>query len=162
MPQGDGHYKPFDTTYNTVTSEEHHPSLQNHPVRQTTLPFVASVRHAKNTNLMVTVWRVWDVAFSIYSKYKLTKAELTELSTATNDYTYTCGASLSDLGLPGQLKDVAMWLLRCYDPLEKLYYSLNKEPICIYCRTETDVVVEEGFYPRCPGCKDKPAIKKRV
>ena len=86
VPQGDGHYKPFDTIYNTVTSEEHRPSLQNHPVRQKTLPFVASVQHAKNTNLMVQceeceMWRL------VYSKYKLTKAELTELSTAMNDYT---------------------------------------------------------------------------
>ena len=161
VPQGDGHYKPFDTIYNTVTSEEHRPSLQNHPVRQKTLPFVASVQHAKNTNLMVQceeceMWRL------VYSKYKLTKAELTELSTAMNDYTYTCGASLSDLCLPGRLKNVAIRRLHCYDPLEKLYYSLNKEPICIYCCTETDVVVKEGFYPRCPGCKDKPAVKRRV
>ena len=89
-----------DTVYNTVTSEEHRPSLQNHPVRQKTLPFVASVQHAKNTNLMVQCeeCEMWCL---VYSKYKLTKAELTELSTAINDYTYTCGASLSDLGLPG-------------------------------------------------------------
>ena len=53
VPQGDGHYKPFDTIYNTVTSEEHRPSLQNHPARQKTLSFVASVQHSKNTYLMV-------------------------------------------------------------------------------------------------------------
>ena len=52
---------------------------------------------------------------------------------------------LSDLGLPGQLKDVAIRLLCCYDQLEKLYYSLHKEPICINCCIETDVVVEKGF-----------------
>ena len=33
----------------------------------------------------------------VYSKYKLKKPELTELNVAINDYTYTCGASLSDL-----------------------------------------------------------------
>ena len=36
-------------------------------------------------------------------------------------YSYTCGASSSDLGLPGRLKDVSIQLLCCYDPLEKLY-----------------------------------------
>ena len=46
VPQGDGHYKPFDTVYNTVTSKEHRPSLQNRPARQKTLTFVASVQHS--------------------------------------------------------------------------------------------------------------------
>jgi len=60
----------------------------------------------------------------VYSKYKLKKPELAELNMAMNDYTYTCGASLSDLCHPGRLADVhvAIRLLRCYDPLEKLYY----------------------------------------
>jgi len=49
VPQGDGRYKPFNTVYNTVTSEEHRPSLQNRPARQKTLPFVASVQHAKKS-----------------------------------------------------------------------------------------------------------------
>ena len=62
----------------------------------------------------------------VYSKYKLKKPELTELDVALNDHTYTCGASLSDICLPGRLADVVIRLLRCYDPLEKLYYSRNR------------------------------------
>ena len=44
--------------------------------------------------------------------------------------------------------------------MEKLNYSLNKEPICFNCCKETDLVVKEGFYPQCSGCKDRPAVKK--
>jgi len=32
----------------------------------------------------------------------------------------------------------------------------------LYCCKETDLVVKEGFYPQCSGCKDRPAVKKRV
>ena len=37
----------------------------------------------------------------------------------------TCGAQLDDLDLEGKLKDgVAMRVIRCYQPVEKLYYSV--------------------------------------
>ena len=56
-----------------------------------TLPFVASVQHARNTNIMMQceecdMWRI------MYSKYKLTEQEKKkELYTVLGDYTYTCG-----------------------------------------------------------------------
>lgn len=100
-----------------------------------------------------------DMWCLVYSKYKLTKAEFTELSTAMNDYTYTCGASLLDLCLPGRLKDVAIWMLRSIR-VETILF--NKEPNWFYCCRETDVVVTEGFYPQCSGCKDRLAIKRWV
>jgi len=78
------------------------------------------VKHAKNTNLMVQCeeCEMWHL---VYGKYKLKKPEL---NVVINDYTYTYGASLSDLCHTGQLADVhvAIRLLCCYDPLEKLYY----------------------------------------
>ena len=61
---------------------------------------IASVQHAKNTNLQMYVMvqceecKMWHL---VYNKYKLKKPELAELNVAMNDYTYTCGASLSDL-----------------------------------------------------------------
>ena len=158
--QEDGHYKPFDSVYGTDTSEEHRPSLQKRPNRQKTLPFVASVQHARNTNLMVQceeceMWRL------VYSKYKLNKSEKSSLQSVFEDFTYTCGASLSDLDLSGRLQDVVVRDLRCYDPLEKLYYSLNHDPICIYCCSERSLHSPESCYPQCTDCNDKPNIKKR-
>ena len=68
VPDSDGHYKPFDTVYGTNTSEEHCPSLQKYPSQSKTLPFVASIQHAHNTNLMLQcqecdMWRL------VYSKH---------------------------------------------------------------------------------------------
>ena len=130
IPTADGHYKPFETVYGTATSEEHRPSLQIPPARSKTLPFTASVQHARNTNMMIQceeceLWRL------IYSKYKLKASERAQLNDALADFTYTCGASLSDLDLSDRLAEVCIRNLHCYDPLEKLYYSMNKEPLYI-------------------------------
>ena len=107
VPSGDGHYKSFDTLYGTTTSEEHRPSLQTQSTRRKSLPFVASVQHARNTNLMVqceecNMWRL------IYSRYKLTAAELLQVNNTLEEFTYTCGASFSDLNFSGRLVDRCM------------------------------------------------------
>ena len=149
IPNSDGHYKPFETVYGTMTEEEHRPSLRKPTARSKTLPFVASVQHAKNTNMMIQceeceLWRL------VYSKYKLTVPERSQLNDALADYTYTCGASLS-LNLSGRLSDVCIRDLQCYDPLEKLYYSMNKEPLCIHCCSSTDLTAKTDCYPQCPN-----------
>ena len=105
VPSGDGHYKSFDTLYGTTTSEEHRPSLQTQSPRRKSLPFVASVQHARNTNLMVqceecNMWRL------IYSRYKLTAAELLQVNNTLDEFTCTCGASFSDLNFSSRLVDV--------------------------------------------------------
>jgi hypothetical protein len=157
----EGHYKPFQDVYGTATSEESRPSLQKRPSRAKTLPFVASIQHARNTNIMMQceeceMWRI------VYSKYKLTAQEKKQLNTILGDYTYTCSAILADLELTGRLADVCMRVLNCYEPLEKLYYSLNKELLCIYCCGCDDLTTPEGCYPQCLDCILKPNISKRV
>jgi len=42
-----------------------------------------------------------------------------QLSTLLDDYTYTCGATLSDLELPDSLSSVCVRDIECYDPLKK-------------------------------------------
>ena len=74
----------------------------------------------------------------------------------------TRGASLTDLDLGGRLAEVCIRDLHCYDPLEKLHYSINKEPLCIYCCNSTDLTTKEGCYPQCPNCISKPPAKKRL
>ena len=60
------------------------------------------------------------------------------------------------------------FLLKQNGAVDKRYGSLcisQKDSVSLanyFCGSTTDVVVEEGFYPWCPGCKDKPAIKRRV
>ena len=160
-PNDDGHYKPFDTVYGKTTSEKHRPTLQKRPGRLKTLPFVASVQHARNTNMMIQceeceMWRL------VYSKCKLTAAERLQLDNALSYYTYTCGATLSDLDFNGRLADVCIRDVQCYDPLEKLYFSMNKDLICIYCCGSANLITKEGCYPQCNNCESKPPVQKRM
>ena len=66
IPGNEGHYKPFDDILGTETTEEHRPSLKTIICRKT-LPFVASIQHVKNVEIMLCcdecgMWRL------IYSK----------------------------------------------------------------------------------------------
>ena len=161
VPNDDGHYKPFEIVYGKTTSEKHRPTLQKRPARLKTLPFVASVQHARNTNMMIQceeceMWRL------VYSKCKLTAVERLQLDNPLSDYTYTCGATLSDLDLNSRLADVCIRDIQCYDPLEKLYFSMNKDPICIYCCGSANLATKEGCYPQCNNCDSKPSVQKRM
>ena len=51
------------------------------------------------------------------------------LATILDDYTFTCGASLIDLELTSTLTEVCVRDLQCYDPVEKLYYSMNYDEL---------------------------------
>ena len=84
------------------------------------------------------------------------------LVTILDEYTFTCGATLSDLELSDSLSDVCVRDLQCYDPLEKLYFSMNYNPICIHCCSEDNLVSVQGCYPQCESCKHKEPVKKRV
>lgn len=159
VPSGDGHYKPFGNLYGKEISKKHHPSLQTPPSRAKTLPFVASVQHAHNTNLMVQCeeCEMWHL---IYSRYKLTLSELKQVSDSLEEFTYTCGSSFADLNFSGRSTKVCARNLQCYSPLEKLYYSLNKEPLCIYCCSDAGLTASEGCYPQCPDFISKPTSQK--
>ena len=89
--------------------------------------------------------------------------ELKQLQDILADTTDTCGATLEEIDLPDNLISVVVCLHNCYDPVEKLYYSADLEPICIYCSSEDiETPVQEGHYPQCRECLDKPQISKRT
>ncbi len=84
VPQADGHYKCFEDVYGTTTTED-----------------------VRNVNLMVQceeceMWRL------LYSPHKLTSTARQELSALLEDFTYTCGATLSDLELPTISSEVCL------------------------------------------------------
>ena len=153
-----GHYKPFDEVFGKKTTEESRPSKKKaRDVRKG--PFIPSIQHAKNTNLMVQCeeclkWRL------VYSRYKLTSQLRTTLTKEFEDFSFSCGCDLEDLGLD----NVFVRDLTCSDHIEKLYYSLGHETICIYCSEpiESDEMTpaESPDYPQCGGCKDLPSIHK--
>ena len=76
------------------------------------------------------MWRL------LYCRSKLTAAERASLQHALDDVAYTCGAQLQDVGLNGKLGEVYSRDLRCYVPIENLYYSSGYTPICIYCAAD--------------------------
>ena len=87
--------------------------------------------------------------------------EKTQLQAYIDDITYTCGATLLELDLPESFSCVFVREHNCFDPIEKLYYSANLEPIGIYCAA---VVQEEcsDVYPMCDTCSsEKVHIRKR-
>lgn len=161
VPGEDGHYTSFTELYGKFTSEEHRPSKQGRKGKQKTLPFSASVQHVKNVDVMVMceeceMWRL------LYSQHKLNNPERLALQAALSDVTYTCGAQIQDLQLSGKLAEVYARDVRCYEPIEKLYYSVGRyELICIYCASDENLDVSDDFYPQCSQCSDKERVKKR-
>ena len=158
VPGEDGHFKSFEDLLGTKTDEQHRPSIQRKPRRKKTLPFSASVQHVKNVDLMLQcdecgMWRL------LYSKLKLTKRERSDLQVALEDVSFSCGASLQDLQLPGRLDNVYARELSCGEPIEKLYYSAKYSPICVYCACDMESVPKDK-YPQCSACSSMPAIPK--
>ena len=160
VPGDDGHYLPFDSVYGTTTSEKHRPSLLQAKKRKKTLPFIASIQHAKNTNLMVEcvecgMWRL------IYARKKLSTVVRKELDKIMNKFDFSCGFNFSDLDSPDCLADVHCRDLGCGSPVEKLYYSMGYENICIFCSCDDDITIPDKCYPICGSCAatKQPIVK---
>ena len=158
VPSEDGHYKTLEELLGTETDGSHRPSLQKTSKRKKTLPFSASVQHVKNVDLMLQcdgcfMWRL------LYSRFKLTRKERPDLQVAIDDISFTCGAPLQDLQLPGHLSEVYTRELSCGESIEKLYYTAKYTLICIYCADDVESVPKDK-YPQCHACKDKPEIMK--
>ena len=152
VPGEDGHYLPFESVYGTTTSEKDRPSLSQTKKRKKTLPFIASIQHAKNTNLMVecVVCGMWHL---IYSRKKLSTFVRKELEKIMSNFDFSSGFNLSDLDLPDScLADVHCRDLACGDPVEKLYYSMGYENICIFCSCDDDIIIPDSCYPICGSC----------
>ena len=71
-----------------------------------------------------------------YSKNVLKNEEKSELSNILESVQYSCGAVMQDI----EHEDVSVLTkvyvrenLTCESPIEIPYYSMNHEPLCIYC-----------------------------
>ncbi|CAB3998966.1 Hypothetical predicted protein [Paramuricea clavata] len=160
VPAGDGHYRPFEEVYKTIT-EENRPSKVTRPkTTRANLPFSPSVQHAQNTDVMVqcTECEKWRLVFA---KKKLTKRQKQQLTDLLEDMDYTCGFQFDDIlllhGLQVHIKDHD-----CEDNIEKLYYACDYEPCCIYCGEYVDDVDEDDeIYPQCGNCTQDPVRKRK-
>ena len=99
-----------------------------------------------------------------YSRKKLSAQARKELDKKLSEFDFSCGFNLSDLDLPDCLVDVHCRDLRCGDPVEKLYYSMGYENICIYCSSEDYIIIPDKCYPICMTCADtkQPVTKANV
>ena len=104
------------------------------------------------------MWRL------IYSPYKLKAEDKRILESKLDSFAFSCGTDLEELDLPEHLQNLSVRQLQCEDPVEKLYYSMGYEPICIYCSREDSLDIPNDSYPICEFCKGlgKPIVSKRV
>ena len=87
------------------------------------------------------------------AKKKLSAHWRRELEKTLQAFDFSCGASTLDLDLPAELGDVHFRDLNCEDLVERLYYSMGYDPICIYCSSEDELECQENFFPICASCK---------
>ena len=121
----DGHYMIFEKLLGSNTDESHQPSLQKSAKRSKTLPFAVSLQHVKYMDLMLQcdecgIWRL------LYSCHKLTKKEQNDPQITIKDVSFTCGAHLQDLELPGpeRLNNVYTRKISYMGSLLKSYITL--------------------------------------
>ena len=101
------------------------------------------------------MWRL------LYGKKKLKKAERRQLELKLDGLSFTCGSSLQELDLPAPLNDVYVRNLKCFEQVERLYYSAGYEPICIYCAGKVPDIPYTDAYPQCVHCTSKPTVSKK-
>ena len=158
----EGHYQSFSDLYGTSTTENDLPTTSSsHDKRK--LPFNATQQHVKNVGLLIQceeceMWRL------LFSKSKLSSKCIVEFESFLEDISYTCGATFDEVTMPEELKSVCVRVHKCFDPIEKLYYSSGfPEVICIYCsRTLPSTSNNTDYYPQCLGCcsPKHPPIKR--
>ena len=105
MMKDDGHFKLFEEIHGADTSENDRPSLKRG--KESSLPFYASVQHAKNSGMMLCcdecdMWRL------IYASRKLKAQEKQLLEHALDGLCFSCGSLLQDAELPEGLQDVSV------------------------------------------------------
>ena len=158
MPMEDGHYLPFAEAIEINT--EHRPTYVHTKTKtkkqKRCQPFRGTVQHIKKANIMVqcTECNMWRLVFS---RYRLNGVQRQNLQGILEDFDYSCGASLAELQLPDDYKEVEIRDHECNDPIEILYYSAKYSPICIYCAREQGYE-RENENPKCQSCNDKPTI----
>ncbi len=52
---------------------------------------------------------------------------------------FTCGSSLQDLDLTSPLNEVYIRSVKCFEPVEKLYYLAGYDSTCIYCEGNVEL-----------------------
>ena len=83
----------------------------------------------------------------------MTSDKQVKLQRVLDDFIYTCGSKLHDLQVPQEFENVEVKDHSCHDPIEKLYYSVKFDPICIYCG-RNQLFTSENVYPKCTECDD--------
>ena len=87
-----------------------------------------------------TMQRIQDLAPIVFTPRKL--------SSITTTHTHMYGATLDDLEILGSLSEVCIHDLQCYDPWEKLFYSMKCDLICIHCCSDNNIVSVQRCYPQ--------------
>lgn len=177
-------YKKFSDLYNTITTEDHRPSLLNQKKKKAnSMGFSPSSQFAKNVGIVIECcecnkWRV------LYSKTKLNAIEVSTLKRYFDTIQYACGDTfenaenessdsehddsdnIGDLFKKVKINDS----LTCNLPMEVPYYSSGLfENICFQCGNipeENDesinsVSIDDGYYYYCNECNSSVSDKRK-
>ena len=81
-----------------------------------------------------------------YSPNKLKAEDKRQLERKLDNFAFSCGTTLEELDLPEHMQNLAVRQLQSEEPVEKLYYSMGYEPICIYCSSEDNLDIPNDSF----------------
>ena len=141
----DGHYKSFFDLYGQLTTEEFRSTglLQ----QSLLLDLFPVSKMFYNVGLLVQ----YEECDNVETFVVQTQAELLSLKRPLT-------MLFTELELPGRLKNVCVKGHKCYNPIEKLYYSCGFELICDLCASE-EVQDDPSYLPQCVTCQEKGTVR---
>ncbi|CAB5395171.1 unnamed protein product [Rhizophagus irregularis] len=149
---------PFECVYGTETTEEYRPTYMQ--TQANAEPISKSILIGGKIRFYINC-EDCRKRRCVYSDKSLNNEEQEDYQQALESYSYSCGAPI----FPDDhyLSEVVFVRTRisCDSPIEILYYSSQKSPICYYCGESESLVapsqsLKERFkqiYPLCEGCQ---------
>ena len=97
IPNGE-HYNDFDTSYSTVKTEEHLPSLNEKMKIGHAMPYSPTAQTAKNANLVIQCnsCSKWQV---LYANKKLKTVVRDRVASELGNLSHSCGSLLADINI---------------------------------------------------------------
>ena len=99
----------------------------------------------------------------MYSRNKITSNITTKFIKETSDLYYKCGTSIDELSNKEQYKVLHVRQnLRCQDPVEAIYFSMDYEKVCVPCGTAQKLSTQPNKQPMFSTCQQsqkKPVMR---
>ena len=158
-----GHFKSFHEFFGTETGEKYLP-LSHTENCSHKIPFNPLKQHANNTRIVLKC-KYCNKPRLVYSRNKITSNITTKFIKETLDLYYICGTSINELSNKEQYKVLHVRQnLRCQDPVEAIYFSMDYEKVCVHCGMMQKLSTQPNKQPMCSTCwqsKKKPVMRRK-